>query len=150
MGLIDDLRGGPVAIDSAVFIYWIEEHPRFAPVLTPVFEAIDRGALPAVTSTLTLLEVLVIPYRAGDLRLADRYEALLTRSRGLRLIDLDRSVLRAGAALRARFPATRTPDALQLAAALAGSCRSFLTNDRELPAVHGLRTFMLSTYLGRR
>jgi predicted nucleic acid-binding protein len=147
LGLIDDLGRGPVAIDSVVFIYWIEEHTRFAPFLVPVFEAIDGGALAAVTSILTLLEVLVIPYRAGDVQLADRYEALLTRSRGLKLIDLDRSVLRAGAALRARSPATRTTDALQLATALAGSCKSFLTNDRELPAVPGLRTVMLSRYL---
>jgi hypothetical protein len=40
---------------------------------------------------LTLLEVLVVPYRAGNRLLAERYEALLTRSRGIRLVDICRA-----------------------------------------------------------
>jgi len=44
-----------------------------------------------------LLELLVVPYRAGDRALADRHEALLTRSRGIRLIDITREQLRAAA-----------------------------------------------------
>ena len=67
---------------------------------------------------MTLLETLVIPYRTGDLALAERYEALLARSRGLRLVDLDRPLLRAAAQLRATA-GLKTPDALQIAAALA-------------------------------
>jgi hypothetical protein len=33
------------------------------------------------TSALTLLEVMVVPYRAGNTALAERYEHLLMRSR---------------------------------------------------------------------
>lgn len=32
MGLIEDVGGGPVALDTAPFIYFIEEHPRYLPV----------------------------------------------------------------------------------------------------------------------
>jgi hypothetical protein len=39
-------------------------------LLRPLFRRIDDGDLPAVTSALTLLETLVIPYRAGNLDLA--------------------------------------------------------------------------------
>jgi hypothetical protein len=39
-----------------------------------------------VTSALTLLEVLVALYRAGDGVLAEHYEALLTRSRGRQML----------------------------------------------------------------
>ena len=119
MGLIDALTPGAVAIDTVGFIYFIEDHPRFAPAIAPLFEAADRDALRLVTSALTLLEVLVVPYRAGDLSLAERYEALLSRSRGLELVDLDRGLLRSAAALRVAYR-IRTPDALQLAAALPG------------------------------
>ena len=88
MGLIDDLKPGPVALDTQVFIYFIEESKQFLPLVKPLFEAIDQGSLPAATSGLTLMEVLVVPYRTGNISFADRYEALLTRSRGLRLIDV--------------------------------------------------------------
>ncbi len=83
MGLIEDLKPGPVALDTQVFIYFIEEDKRYLPLVKSLFEAIDQGSLPASTSGLTLMEVLVVPYRTGNISLADRYEALLTRSRGL-------------------------------------------------------------------
>lgn len=38
---------------------------------------------------LTLLEVLVVPYRAGDLALANRYEAHLMHSRGVFVREID-------------------------------------------------------------
>ena len=146
MGLIGEIGVGPLALDTAVFIYFIEEHPRFLAALDPVFKAIDAGQLPAVSSSLTLLEVLVVPYRAGNAALADRYEQVLTRSRGLRLINIDRTQLRAAAQLRAVHAGLRTPDALQVAAALSGGCSALLTNDRDLPAVPGLRILQVKDY----
>lgn len=56
-----------------------------------------------LTSALTLLEVPLVPYRAGNRQLAEQYEALLQ--------------LRAAAQLRAASGA-KMPDALQLVAAL--------------------------------
>ena len=141
----DVAAGGPIAVDTAVFIYFIEEHPEYLDIVTPLFEAADRGERALVTSALTLLEVLVAPLRAGDASLAARYEALLTRGRGLRLIDLDRAQLRLAAQLRATY-AVRTPDALQLAAALSERCAALVTNDRALPAIPGLPVIQLRDY----
>lgn len=145
MDLIDALGSGPVALDTAIFIYFVEEEPRFLPILEPIFQAIDRAALPAVTSALTLLETLVVPLRANDRPLAGRYEALLTRSRGLRMIDLDSSLMRTAAEIRALTRAS-TPDALQLAGALRGGATTFLTNDRRLPEIPSLRILQLSEF----
>ena len=94
----------------------------------------------------TLLEVLVVPYRAGHRQLAEQYEALLTRSRGVRLVDVSREQLRAAAQLRAAT-GVKTPDALQIAAALTTGCSTLVTNDRRLPEVPGLRVIQLSSYL---
>jgi predicted nucleic acid-binding protein len=146
MGLVDELSGGPVALDTSLFIYLIEEEATFLPIVEPVFAAVADGRLTGVTSALTLLEVLVMPLRHGDAELARRYEALLTRSRGLELVDVTRSVLRDAAALRAAT-GVRTPDAIQLATALAHRCPAFLTNDRQLPALPGLRVLQLSDFL---
>jgi len=146
VGLIDDLGKGDVAVDTSVFIYFIEEEPRFLPIIRPLFVEADRGKRRLVTSALTLLEVLVVPYRAGDTQLAERYEALLTRSRGVQLIDVTRDQLKAAAQLRAAT-VIRTPDALQVAAALAARCTAFVTNDRRLPRVTGLRVIELASYV---
>ncbi len=143
---MEDVGDGPVALDTSIFIYFIEEHPTYLPLVEPVFVAIDGGSLAGVTSALTLLETLVAPYRAGDAPLAERYEALLTRSRGMRLIELDRPLLRSSAQLRARLR-LKTPDALQIAAAFAANCTSYLTNDRDLPPIPGLRILQLRDYL---
>ncbi len=149
MGLIADAVGGAVGVDTAVFIYFIEEQPQFLPLIEPLFEAADEGRLELITSTLTLLEVLVVPYRAGNRLLAERYEALLTRSRGIRLVDITRDQLRAAAQLRS-VTGVKTPDALQMVAALTAGCTTFVTNDRRLPAVPGLRVLQLSSYLRAR
>ena len=148
MGLMADLPGGSIGVDAMTFIYLIEEHPTFLPIIAPLFRRADRGGERLVTSALTLLEVLVAPYRAGNRRLADRYEALLTRSRGIELVALTHDQLRAAAQLRSAIK-VKTPDALQLAAAIGAGCRAFVTNDRRLPSFAGLPVFQLSSYTDR-
>lgn len=145
MALIEDIGEGPVGIDTAIFIYFIEEDARYISTVAPLFEAADAGGIEIVTSTVTLLEVLVVPYRAGNMALAERYEAVLTRGRGIRMIDLSRDQLRRAAQLRAST-AVATPDALQLAAALTARCSAFVTNDRRLPASPDLKILQLSSY----
>ena len=146
MGLSEDVGRGPVAIDTAPLIYLIEEHADYLPVVAPLFADADRGRFDVVTSALTLLEVLVVPLRVGRLELARRYGSVLTRARGLHLVDLDRDQLRAAAQLRASYR-VRTPDALQIAACLSYGCSAFLTNDRRLPNIPGLQTLQLQDYL---
>lgn len=146
MGLIDDAGKGPVALDTAAFIYFIEAHPAYLTPLRPLFVAADCGEPTIVTSAVTLLEVLVVPYRAGNTALAQRYETLLTRGRGVLLREIDRGLLRAAAQLRA-VTGVRTPHALQIAAALAEGCTAFVTNDQRLHSLPGLPVFQIATYV---
>lgn len=143
--MIADLGRGRIGVDTALFIYFIEEDPRFLSLVEPIFEAVAAGKREIVTSMLTLLEVLVVPYRAGNAGLAARYEDLLSNSRGIAVMDLTRHQLRTAAQLRAAT-GVRTPDALQLAAALAAGCTTFVTNDRRIPAIRGIRVLQLGNY----
>jgi predicted nucleic acid-binding protein len=145
VGLTADLGHGRTGIDTSVFIYFMEEDPRFLPLIEPLFRDADEGRRELVASALTLLEVMLVLYRAGNQALAER-EQLLTRSRGILLIDLSRDQLRAAAQLRAAV-GMKTPDALQLAAALTSGCTTFLTNDRRIPAVSGIRVLQLADYV---
>src|SRR5258708_8184917 len=149
MGLMADLGGGPVGVDTALVIHFIEDTPRFLSLIEPYFREVEEVRKGVVTSAITVLEVLVVPYRSGDHLLAGRYEALLTQSRGVHVADISRDHLRAAAQLRAAT-GVKTPDSLQVVAALGFSCTTFLTNDLDPPSIPGLRILQFSSYVNAR
>ena len=73
------------------------------------------------------------------------YEAALTAG-DIDLVALDVDALRVAAWLRAQFRVA-TPDAIQLACALASGCTTFVTNDRRLPDIPSLKIVQLADYL---
>lgn len=44
MGLIADIGSGRTAIDTSLFIYFMEEDRRFLPLIEPLFVEADAGA----------------------------------------------------------------------------------------------------------
>lgn len=73
MGWVDELHGETVGVDTSPFIYLIEEHPTYLASVAEFFSAVHAGHINAVTSTVTLLEVLVQPFRRAADELAARY-----------------------------------------------------------------------------
>jgi hypothetical protein len=51
------LYGTIVGLDTAPLIYFMEKDPTYIPLVHPFFEAVERGEIQVVTSTLTLTEV---------------------------------------------------------------------------------------------
>jgi predicted nucleic acid-binding protein len=96
-----------------------------------LFAGLDAGRVSAVTSELTLAEVLVRPLRDGNTARQRAYEQALSDRPQLRLIPVDRAVLLAAARLRAAGN-VRLPDAIHVATACAARCDVLITNDRHL------------------
>lgn len=142
MGWVDDLAGRVVAVDSAPFIYYIEEHPAYLAALDPFFVAISRAEVQVVTSTVTLVEVLTQPVRRGNGQLAQRYRSQLLRSPGVTTVPLSSRVAVWAARLRAAHHLS-TPDAVQLATAITARATHFLTNDARLARVTGVQVLVL-------
>ncbi len=132
-----------LGIDTAPFIYFVERHPDYLDLMRAVIRRIDAGELKAVSSVVTLAEVLTQPLRLGNLLLAQKYRDVLYRSRNFRLVPIDATIAELAADLRARYN-LRTPDALQLAAAIRAGCDAFLTNDVTLKKVAELKVLVLS------
>ncbi len=132
---LPDLR--LLGLDTAPIIYFIEDHPDYAPQLTPIFTRIADGSLVGLTSTITLCEVLIHPLRLSQPILASQYRELLLESQSFRCLPIDPATAELGAHLRATYH-LRTPDALQLACAILAGCEAFLTNDRGLTRVREL------------
>ncbi|MBX9788820.1 MAG: PIN domain-containing protein [Pirellulales bacterium] len=131
MGWLDSLRGSIVAVDSAPFIYLIEEHPSFLPIVEQFFAAVESGSIHYVTSSITITEVLVHPYRQNRHDLVARYRSILSTSSDVAVYPVVSDIADSAARLRAAHN-LRTPDAIQLATALMAKATAFLTNDYRL------------------
>lgn len=142
MGWLDELRGTLVALDSAPLIYYIEEYPAYLSIVDPFFDALNQSELAAVTSTVTLAEVLTHPLRRGDKPLAAKYRELLLSTDGLTTLPLTAAIAEEAAGLRASH-GLRTPDAIQLATAVVANAAVFLTNDARLPLIATMPVLVL-------
>lgn len=135
-----------LAIDTAPIIYFIEENPKYLPLVDVVFEKINTGSLTAITSAITLTEVLTHPLRLGNDELRKTYSELLLGSRNFATLPIEISMADTAAELRARH-GLRTPDALQLACGIAAGCDAFLTNDQALRRVTEISVLVLDELL---
>lgn len=116
--------------------------------MRPFFEALDQGRFRMLTSTLTLTEVLVHPFRSGSYSLAERYFQILTTSRNFAVIPVSDVIAIDAARLRAE-QGMKAPDAIQLATARIGGATTFVTNDAELPTPPNLRLIVLDQLIQR-
>ena len=127
MEWLNELQEKTVGLDTAPLIYFIEENPAYIETVRLFFEAMDRGDFTVVTSSVTLLEVLVHPLRSSNKELAAEYRDILLNSR-LITLEVSNAIAEQAAQLRAVHN-LRTPDAIQISAALSVGATHFFTND---------------------
>ena len=120
--------------------------PKYLGVLKPVFLEIDTGRIEAITSTITLLEVLVHPFRTKNDILAEKYRDILLYSEGLTTFEIFHEVSEMSSKLRAKY-SIRTPDAIQIAVGLLYRSSKFLTNDSALKKVYDIDVLVLDDFL---
>jgi predicted nucleic acid-binding protein len=121
------------SVDTAPFIYFAENHPVFSPLVRPLFVSLENGDCAAVTSTVTLLQVLVQPIRNGNLALAQEYREIF-QSSAMKMAPVSAEIAAEAARIRAIF-GLRTPDAVQLATAVVSQAAVFVTNDTHFSKV---------------
>jgi hypothetical protein len=71
---------GDVYADTQTIIYTVQNHPIYAPLCRPLWQAARIGRSGIMSSDLTLLETLVVPLRNGDTELQGRFERFLLHS----------------------------------------------------------------------
>ena len=81
---------GRVYFDTNIFIYALEGYAAFRSALTALFEALDRKALTAVTSELTLAEALVKPLLDRHAERQAAYLQLLQSTASLMVVPVSR------------------------------------------------------------
>ena len=136
------LKSQKVGLDTMIFIYAFEEYPAYLPFLKNFFSVLEKGEIEAVTSTITITECLVHPYRKKDFALAAQYMVLFRNFPHLSVVPVTDDIAERATFLRAHYN-LKTPDAIQVATALISGSRAFLTNDENLAPVKGIDILVL-------
>ena len=142
MGWLDTIEGSTVCLDVAPIIYYVERNASYTKLIDPFFEAIRLNKFTVITSVTTLLEVLVFPIRRNDKELVQKYQNILSNSRQMSVLTVDRDIAEQAAFLRATYN-LRTPDAIHMATAIVSNAKYFLTNDLSLPSLPNLTVLKL-------
>jgi predicted nucleic acid-binding protein len=133
-------------LDTSVFIYQLEANVRYLPLTDAIFSWLERPDSMAVTSTITMTELLAQPYRDSDDKRVDEFYGLLSTYPNLEWIAPSLEIADAAARLRARHR-LRTPDALQAATAEHSGATGLITNDAVFERVRTFETLVLDRLL---
>ena len=135
-----------VLIDTSIWIYHFEQHPKFAEPAGRLIGNLEDGKFRGIASELTLLELTGRPLQLGRQDVADDYEILLGYFPNLEFEPITRVILLDAAGLRARYR-LRTPDAILLATGLRAGATLAVTNDEAWRAVPIIETAILSDWV---
>jgi predicted nucleic acid-binding protein len=106
-----------IALDTSIFIYQLESNPSYVPLTDAIFQWLEQPEHSAVTSSVTMTELLVQPYRESGEQRVDEFYALLSTYPNLEWISPNLEIADIAARIRATHR-LRTPDALQAATAV--------------------------------
>ncbi len=116
-------------------------------LIVPVFRRCmglgkKSGKVLIPTSMLNLCEVLVHPLLKNNIGLYTQYCELLLENRTFGTVPITSDIAKRASMLRVKY-GLRTPDALQLSAAIEAGCEAFLTGDKRLSRVTEIRVIQL-------
>jgi predicted nucleic acid-binding protein len=120
-----------VFIDTAPLIYLIEGSTEFADRVEVQLSQWINADMILTSSTLTLLELLVIPHKQKNNRLVQKYRALMQDLLSVPMVELNQTIAVSAAEIRGNY-GFKTPDSIQLATALHSGSDIFYTNDLRL------------------
>jgi predicted nucleic acid-binding protein len=121
-------RHNRVALDTCVFVYHLEANPTYVQATERLFVWLEERGSQAVTSTVTMTELLVQPYRNQDIRRVDNCYALLSRYPNLIWMAPSLDIADIAAGIRAKHN-LKALDAIQAATAVYTQMPGLITND---------------------
>ena len=139
-------RHRSLGLDTSVFIFEVEANARYVERTHRIFQWLKSPGRTGVTSTITMLELLVRPYRDQNEELVDSFYGLLSTYPHLTWAEISLEIADNAARLRARY-GLRTPDAVQAATAIALATTGFVSNDPIFRRIPEFETLILDDLL---
>ncbi|MFZ0817553.1 MAG: PIN domain-containing protein [Candidatus Sulfotelmatobacter sp.] len=116
--------------DTMLFVYWLEDHPRYAKRVRQLLGKMKERQDQLCTSSFAVGEILVGPYKVGATEIARRIRDVL-RPPLVEVIPYTLETADLYAGIRAKL-AVSPADAIHLACAAQARIDLFLTNDAGL------------------
>ena len=134
-----------IALDTGVVIYAVEANPKYFDLAGLIFNWVQMEGS-AVTSTVTMTEALVRPYRLGDIEAVDKFYAFLLTYPHLEWVQPTLNIAARAAQIRAEYN-LRTPDALQAATAITTGVTGLISNEIAFRRIKLLNVLILDEML---
>ena len=135
-----------VYIDTNVFISAFESDPITRDHASAVLEIVAARKLNALTSIVTLAELLPEPLRLSQFELAAFYKEFISSRGVVDVVPVTRAMLVASAEARAQHQSLRLPDAIHVATALNRNCDAILSDDRRLASQRSIPVIPLGPH----
>ncbi len=141
--MIEKFDNKAIYLDTAPLIYYLEENPAYFSALKTLFQKNEKGDFTFYTSSITLTEILTLPFKLGNKKMIEQYEHYLLKAPSINLINVNPSIAKLAAKFRSEY-GFKLPDAVHIATAMEVRVDYFLTNDLELDIVKGLKVITLT------
>jgi len=135
-----------VALDTSIFMYHLESNVKYTDLTECLFSWLDSSGSTAVTSVITMMELLVKPYRELNPQAADNFYMLLATYPNLEWLPATLEIADLSATVQATL-GFRVPDALQAATALKAGVTAIVTNDEIFRRISAFEVLVLDDYL---
>jgi predicted nucleic acid-binding protein len=123
--------GGRFYLDANAIIYALETGFDLRGITQAFLAAVDERVVLAVTSEVTIAEVLVKPLQTSDLSTLAMYERCFSPASQIELVPVDRPLILASARISALL-GMKLIDAMHVPTAQLSECDYFLTHDERL------------------
>lgn len=131
-----------VAIDTSIFVYFLEKHPTYLDKVKKLFLNIESGETQGIFASIGLIELLTGPKKLHRFEVATQYRELISHFPNLFIANLNTPAIDIASDLRAKYRITTT-DAIHLACALVYDADLFITNDKALKKVEEIEVKMI-------
>lgn len=128
------------ALDSNIFIYNLAKNPESTPATDIIFTRLIGKKLQAVTSIISLIEILSFPMvEEEEIKIKEDF----FNTPNLMVWEIDQEISLMAARIRRKY-GLKLPDAVQLATAVSSKAQVFITNDQRLKAFKEAKVICLS------
>jgi len=131
-----------IIIDTCIFIYQFENHPKFSKLTHKIFTHLEKKNSVGYISTISLLEILIKPKKEKQYPLALQYKFLLAESSYLKMVDITVKIADLAADVRAKYNLS-TPDSIIIATGLYQTATGLITANKRLAKVKEIDVFVL-------
>ena len=132
-------------LDTAPFIYLIEGHLQFAPIVRDMFIYCQSHSVRLTTSVLTTLEFKTKPLRDNRMDVVNAFDSLLADLQ-ITIVPITTQVVEKALDLQTQLHSLKAMDSMQLGTASVHQCDAFITNDKRLTQLNKLQIITLDQW----